>query len=575
MSRISRLRWPLRVGLTLTTAVTLAASPLVFAADDRPSAPIEVYEWSVWVGSPAQTSLNAPRVYRNAMPASVGTSRPRFDEKELAKKFPVAPLSIVQTFGDPTTDVDFDLRVKKGTILAQWPQGNERSGRIQWFKSNLTKASPAGFEPGYVPDAHWFQKLRKNDPALYLKYETRVERFLAYDTELILPIPVKIRGGPDEYTLQNLTAQKLIDVAVIAPAEGGGFRVGWLDALPAAVPPELARSAEEKDREVKEKARAKAREKPTAEAKAKAADAVFEEAEAEVRKAREKAKEKAEVKPIPPEGDADMKARVDQILNRPVNLNGGQASRKETLDLAASQARFRYEVDTPTLAKAEVDLSQPMTLKPGSMAARDVLAEALGAVGLSYRVTDDGSLFITTAARLAEEAGKKGAVIEGPPVKLTLAPPLKPSDPSFREATRDSYARRLTAQGMRKEVIEIYLDQYAPTLFEPGGLIVLAHLSKEALDDIVLLDVFPPPKKLVRSALIVSHGVDPRLQDTARALVKQLGDVVPKTREAAETQLAEMGPVAVPALEDALRDRDVEIVLRAERLLLRLNRQVP
>ena len=49
----------------------------------------------------------------------------------------------------------------------------------------------------------------------------------------------------------------------------------------------------------------------------------------------------------------------------------------------------------------------------------------------------------------------------------------------------------------------------------------------------------------------------------------------PKAREAAETQLFELGPVAVPVLEDALREKDVEIVFRAERILLRLNRQVP
>ena len=58
-------------------------------------------------------------------------------------------------------------------------------------------------------------------------------------------------------------------------------------------------------------------------------------------------------------------------------------------------------------------------------------------------------------------------------------------------------------------------------------------------------------------------------------LVKQLGDPSSKTRETAETRLFELGPVAVPALEDALTNKDVEIVFRAERLLLRLNRSVP
>lgn len=50
---------------------------------------------------------------------------------------------------------------------------------------------------------------------------------------------------------------------------------------------------------------------------------------------------------------------------------------------------------------------------------------------------------------------------------------------------------------------------------------------------------------------------------------------VPRRAEQAETQLFELGAVAIPVLEDALREKDLEIVFRAERILLRLNRQVP
>jgi hypothetical protein len=166
-------------------------------------------------------------------------------------------------------------------------------------------------------------------------------------------------------------------------------------------------------------------------------------------------------------------------------------------------------------------------------------------------------------------------VIEGPPVKLTLGPPMKPTDPSYREITRDAFAKRLVAQGMRADLVQAQLDQYGAAFFEPKGLIVLAHLSREAIDEAVLIDVFPSPRKLVRTAVVVSHGVDPRLQDQARVLIKQLGDAGYKARETAENQLFEMGPVAVPVLEDALQDKDVEIVFRAERVLMKLNHPVP
>ena len=571
MSQPQRLRPRWLAGFLV--GLGLASTAHAQGGKERPEPPIEVYDWSVWVGNPSQNSLNATKVYRNAMPVSVGTSRPKSEGAELARKFAVAPISVVQTFGDPTDDVDFDLRVKKGNVLAHWPQGAERSGGVRWFKSNLLKGPPEGIRAGNLPEDHWLNKLRQLKPALFVKYETRIERFLAYDTEIMIPIPVKIRGGPDEYMLQNLTAQKLLDIAVIAPVEGGGYRVGWLDALPSAVPKETA--SEELAKAAKAKEDEKEKAKP--EAKAKAAEAALDAAEAEAKpkdKDKEKDKAKAEPKPIPPEGDANIRARVDQALNRPVNVNVDQAPRKDVLALVTAQARLRYEVDDPTLAKDSIDLGQPMALKAGTLAARDALADILGTVGLSYRITDDGSLFITTAARLASETGKK-AVIEGPPVKLTLGPPVKPTDPSFREVTRDAYTRRLTAQGMRAEVIQTFLDQYGPSLFEPKSLIVLAHLSRDAIDEVVLLDVFPSPRKFVRMAVVVAHGVDPRLQDQARVLIRQLGDASPKGREAAENQLFELGPVAVPVLEDALRDKDIEVVFRAERILMKLNRPVP
>ena len=107
--------------------------------------------------------------------------------------------------------------------------------------------------------------------ALYLKHESRFERFIAYDTELTVPIPVKIRGGPDEYTLQNLTGRRLLDVAVIAPTEDG-YRVGWLDELPSAAPEE----DDERRRRRRTRTRRPRRRRPTAEK----AEAVFREAEA-------------------------------------------------------------------------------------------------------------------------------------------------------------------------------------------------------------------------------------------------------------------------------------------------------
>ncbi len=540
----------------------LIGPALALGADEAAQGPIpiDVEEWSVWVGGPAQPSWNASRMTRNAMPGVVGTLRPQVEEKDETSKFPIAPISILQAFGDPHADVDIDVRIKKGNLLAHWPPGTERSGRVQWFKLDLNATPPVGLAPGYLPETHWFQGLRHAEGALHFKQESRTERFLAYDAEVALPLPIKIRGGPDGYTLQNLTDRPLRDVAVIAPADGGTFRVGWLDELPAAAPKttpeEDARKAKAKEDEAHSKT------------EGQKAEAVFQEGEAPL-------KPDDTIPPLPAEADADTRAQVDQVLNRSIQIVVNQTPRKDVLDRISSQARLRFELDTKTITKADIPLDAPVTLNAPSIAARDALAEVLGEPGLSYRVTESGTLFITTAARLAEEAKKSGAVIEGPPVVLNVAPALKADAPAYREATRDTYQRRLVARGLRDETARRLIDHYGAALFEPGELIVLAHLSREALDEAVVLDVFPPPRKLTRIALVVAHGVDPRLQDRARALVEELGADNPRTRETAEARLLAMGPAAVTVLEDALKHKDVEVIFRAERLLLKLNRRVP
>ena len=139
--------------------------------------------------------------------------------------------------------------------------------------------------------------------------------------------------------MQNLTNRRLLDVAVIAPTDTG-FRVGWLDELPTAVPEKKDEPEPKKPADPKDKAALKEK-----------AEAVFKDAEA-------KPKEE-EIPPLPAEGDATVKARVDQLLNQPVAVTVEQAPRREVINMITRQARLRYEVDDRTLAKEQIDLGQP------------------------------------------------------------------------------------------------------------------------------------------------------------------------------------------------------------------------
>jgi hypothetical protein len=542
----------LSAGLLLLSALSWQAP----AATERTQTPVEIQEWSVWVTSPTQESYNTSRIYPNAMPRQVGTTRPsRLDEPRpgaSAASYPLAPLSVVAVFGDPVTDVDLELRIEKGTLLAHWPPGKAVGPRVRYFGSSLlSRPDPAGPSLA-LAEAQPFATIRDRVPSLYLQVNSGVERFVAYDAELTRPVPLRLRGGPDRFTLQNLSRHLLRDVALIVPTDSG-FRVGWIDVLPTAVvTQEKVASGPKTDADP-----------------AKAVGALLAAAEAKP------GPEAPKPPPLPEEADATVRARVDALLGRPVQVEVENAPLTAVIDQVAEQARVRVELDTVTLRAGDVDPARPTRLSASGLSGREALAEVLGNAGLSYRISATGSLFITTAARLAEGSGGADAPIEGPPTEVGLSLPLPGDDPSYTAQTRETHKRRLLAAGLRDDMATLLLDQYGPALYRPGELIVLAHLAPEAIEEAVVLDVFPPPRKSTRVALLVIHGMDPRLQDRARQLVRQLGDPSPPAREEAESRLLALGTSVVPALQDALLDPDAEIVHRAERLLLQLGQRVP
>jgi hypothetical protein len=70
---------------------------------------------------------------------------------------------------------------------------------------------------------------------------------------------------------------------------------------------------------------------------------------------------------------------------------------------------------------------------------------------------------------------------------------------------------------------------------------------------------------------LVIRNIDPGLEGQVAGLIAQLGAEDYPQREAAETRLVELGRLAVPALKQALTSADLEVVYRAERMLLKLN----
>jgi hypothetical protein len=163
---------------------------------------------------------------------------------------------------------------------------------------------------------------------------------------------------------------------------------------------------------------------------------------------------------------------------------------------------------------------------------------------------------------------KQDAASAGTTGELILSAPLKNDTAEFESATRKTLAERLARAGLTAQETDLILSQYSKAFFESRELVVLFRLPPDAIDESVPLEIYPEPQKIVRVALALIRNIDPRNKDEVKALIARLGDKKYSDREAAEKRLVELGVIAVPALREALKDNDPEVVFRAERILL-------
>jgi hypothetical protein len=153
-------------------------------------------------------------------------------------------------------------------------------------------------------------------------------------------------------------------------------------------------------------------------------------------------------------------------------------------------------------------------------------------------------------------------------VDITLSDPLKADSDEFAQQTSGELRRRLTAGGLKEGEIDLLLSLYAKHFFESDEIQLVFRIPQEAIDELTPLTVEPENTKVKRIALVVARNVDPRLREDVQKLVTELGDASYAKREKAEKRLNDLGRLAIPTLKEALKNKDTEVVMRAERLLL-------
>ena len=101
----------------------------------------------------------------------------------------------------------------------------------------------------------------------------------------------------------------------------------------------------------------------------------------------------------------------------------------------------------------------------------------------------------------------------------------------------------------------------------PNRATLVYRLDPGQIEDLLSLDVTPEPEAIYRTAIVIHINADPDFQSKIQGLIRQLGDESWQKREAAQASLKTILRPARHLLEQALKNKDMEIVYRAEQLL--------
>ncbi|HVX13022.1 MAG TPA: hypothetical protein VHC22_17695 [Pirellulales bacterium] len=425
----------------------------------------------------------------------------------------LTPLSLITLYGEPVKDLEVDLRVQSGRFVGHWPPAESKSGRLRWLDVATLAEVDKDALFASVDEKHWFNQGRQLE-ALYVKDKSRCERFLTYDCELKYEAPLQITGGPETYLITNSGKHPLHDLFILVPQDDG-VRVGRLDSFPPSKAKAVAKPADEKPAEAKP-AEAKPAEKP------------------------------ADAKPTETKPTDEKPAEKKLVDEKPA---------------AAEPAK-----DQPAEEKVE-KREDAKPAAPVAVPAAVVAAVPAGAV---------------PAAPVP--VGPAPPPGQNPPAAATPAPALEPtelvmSEPLARDSAefqgvRQTLAASLLKLGLTQAEIDLLLDRAGTTLLESKEMIVLFRLPAEAIEERLPLVAYPAPRKTVRTALVAVRHLDPKIKDEVQQLIAQLGATEYGRREEAEKRLTELGRLAIPALKGALKSSDLEIVFRAERILLAQNEKL-
>ncbi len=442
-----------------------------------PASGVRVVEWVVFLVDPNVPLANDAAAFRSTLLGFVRGRRAQAAADVLDHPSPVGLIRLIAPkhagkteegapAGAAAADTyDVLLRAPGGRFLAAWPAGKPRSERQLWEKVALAD-TPSRQES--VEAGHWFDALRRGGGA-WLRGGERGERFLLYDVQCPLGVPLRIRvpGGPsattkpsattapagEAYEVANAGALPLRGLQLYKPV-GKGWRVGGIEVV-----------------------------KPAKNVK-------------------------------PPDGTS---ANTTQPAPTPAAPAGPAADLIKELFTEATGLR----VGAAPVPQPGTTPKPPATTQP--------------------------------AAGVAPE--------DWVPVSLAAG------DPAPADAVLAPWRDRLARAGLDEPDREAVIGILRHHALDPDQLTAVYQVDQADLDRVLPLEVVPTPAGVVRVGLAVVRNVDPDAGARIAKWIAQLGSDSWEQREAAEQALTKLGAGARPKLQEALKEKDLEVVYRVERLL--------
>jgi len=153
---------------------------------------------------------------------------------------------------------------------------------------------------------------------------------------------------------------------------------------------------------------------------------------------------------------------------------------------------------------------------------------------------------------------------------LPVSVPFAETTPLTQEKVLRVWEKTLTELGLGKPEITHVLKILAQHALREDQATVVYCMDEAYLDKILPIEITPFPDVFRRTAIVILVDADPALLKHINQLIVKLGDSDWDQRENAQKQLEEYGKAAQAELQKATKNKDLEVVYRAEQILSKM-----